>query len=58
MWEWVLGRWVDFNRCDFGGQRRGQWMQWHGSGATTWAVGVVAWVWFLTVGCGVFFFWC
>ena len=31
-------------------------MQWHGSGATTWAVGVVAWVWFLTVDCGVFFF--
>ena len=38
---WVGGWWwVDFNRCDFGGQRRGQWMQQRGSGgATTWAVG-------------------
>ena len=56
MWEWVLGRWVDFNRCDFGGQRHGQWMQQRGSGgATTWVVGVAARVWFLTVDCGVFF---
>ena len=43
MWEWVLGRWVDFNRCDFGGQRHGQWMQQRGSGgATTWAIGAAA----------------
>ena len=57
MWEWVLGRWVDFNRCDFGGQRHGQWMQQRGSGgATTWAIGATAWVCFLTVSCGVFFF--
>ena len=43
---WVGGwRWVDFNRCDFGGQRRGQWMQRHGSGgAMTSAVGVATWV--------------
>ena len=55
---WVSGwQWVDFNRCDFGGQRHGQWMQRHGSsGATTWAIGAAAWVCFLTVGCGVFFF--
>ena len=37
-------------------------MQWRGSGgATTWVVGVAARVWFLTVDCGVFFFffwWC
>ena len=32
-------------------------MQWRGSGgATTWVVGVAAWVWFLTVDCSVFFF--
>nr|POE58114.1 hypothetical protein CFP56_30407 [Quercus suber] len=32
--------WIDFNRCDFGGQLHGQWMQQHGSGgAATWAVG-------------------
>ena len=32
-------------------------IQWRGSGgATTWVVGVAAWVWFLTVVCGVFFF--
>ena len=37
--------WVDFNRCDFGGQRRGQQMQRRGSGgATTWAVDAAAWV--------------
>ena len=25
---WIGGWWwADFNRCDFGGQRRGQWMQ-------------------------------
>ena len=24
---WVSGwQWVDFNRCDFGGKRHGQWM--------------------------------
>ena len=55
---WVSGwQWVDFNRCDFGGQRHGQWMQRHGSsGATTWAIGATAWVWFSTVGCPFFFF--
>ena len=38
-------QWVDFNRCDFGGQWHGQWMQQRGSGgATTWAVGAAAWV--------------
>ena len=48
---WVGGwRWVDFNRYDFGGQQRGS------SGAMTWVVGATTWVWFLTVGCGVFFF--
>ena len=32
-------------------------MQWRGSGgATTWVVGVAAWVWFLTVVFSVFFF--
>ena len=38
---WVGGWWwVDFNRCDFGGQWRGQWMHQHGFGSvTTWAVG-------------------
>ena len=43
---WVDGWWwVDFNRCDFGGQRGGQWMQQRGSGgATTWAVDATAWV--------------
>ena len=36
---------VDFNKCDFGGQRHGQWMQQRGSGgATTWAVGAAAWI--------------
>ena len=33
-------------------------MQWRGSGgAMTWAVGAAMWVWFLTMGCCVFFFW-
>ena len=37
--------WVDFNRCDFGGQQRGRWMQRRGSGgAMTWAVGAAMWV--------------
>ena len=37
--------WVDFNRYDFGGQGRGQWMQRRGfGGATTWVVGAMAWV--------------
>ena len=43
---WIGGWWwVDFNRYDFGGQRRGQWMQRRGfGGATTWVVGAMAWV--------------
>ena len=55
---WVGGcRWVDFNMCDFGRKRHGLWMQQRGSGgATTWAIGAAAWVCFLTVSCGVFFF--
>ena len=44
--------WVDFNKCDFGGQQRGQWMQWHRfGGAATWAVGAAAWIqWCNSVG--------
>ena len=44
--------WVDFNKCDFGGQQRGQWMQWHRfGGATTWVVGAATWIqWCNSVG--------